>query len=291
MGATVLAVLLALVTACADGLHRRRRPRPASRRRRRRPEVVDLTFGVWGTDEEVAAYQDVVDVYDEETDEVEVEIKTYATHDELLAALKGGEVPDVFLVEPRRPGLPARRSASPSRSASLLDERDVEFGDDYSRAALEAFSFDRDLQCMPYGISPMVVYYNTDLVDFERWPSAGSTCPTSTTSARKLRWTPRRVPGGRGVREPAAPGNDRPLRPADPRRAVAVHPLRWRRHLRRRRRAHARWPSPPTTAAPPWRRCCRSCATRGSPSPPTGWPGSPPLRRGSSAGKLGMIVG
>ena len=52
--------------------------------------VVDLEFGVWGTDEEVAAYRDVVEVYDEETDEVEVEVTTYPTHRALIEAIEQG---------------------------------------------------------------------------------------------------------------------------------------------------------------------------------------------------------
>mgnify|MGYP003338914149 CR=1 FL=1 len=34
----------------------------------------------------------------------------------------------------------------------LLDERNVDFGDGYSRDAIEGFSADRKLQCMPYAV-------------------------------------------------------------------------------------------------------------------------------------------
>lgn len=130
-------------------------------------EVVELSFGVWGTEEEIAAYQDVVDVYDEETDEVTIDLQAFGTHEELLDAVDAGAVPDVFMVE--RNDLSSLLDLGVTQPiGERLDERDVQFGDDYSRAALEAYSFDRDLQCMPYGISPYVVYYNTDLVDFER---------------------------------------------------------------------------------------------------------------------------
>jgi multiple sugar transport system substrate-binding protein len=59
----------------------------------------------------------------------------------------------------------------------LLDERGVDFGDAYSRAALEAFSSDNRLQCMPYGVSPQVVYYNEALVDFDRMALRGLDVP------------------------------------------------------------------------------------------------------------------
>ena len=149
--------------------------------------MVDLEFGVWGTEEEVAAYRDVVEVYDEETDEVNVELTTYATHRELIEAIKQGDVPDVFLAD--RADLAYLLDEDVSQPiGERLDERDVDFGDDYSRAALEAFSFDRDLQCMPYGISPLVVYYNTALVDFELMAERGLEVPNLDPDAR-LRWS------------------------------------------------------------------------------------------------------
>jgi len=150
-------------------------------------EVVQLQYGVWGTEEEVAAYRDVVEVYDEETDEVEIELKTYATHREMIDAIQQGDVPDVFLVD--RADLAYLMDEDVSQPiGERLDERDVDFGDDYSRAALEAFSFDRDLQCMPYGISPLVVYYNTALVDFDLMAERGLEVPNLDPDAR-LRWS------------------------------------------------------------------------------------------------------
>jgi multiple sugar transport system substrate-binding protein len=149
--------------------------------------VVDLTFGVWGTDEEVAAYQDVVDVYDAETDEVDIEVRSYPTREEMLAALKAGDVPDVFLID--RGDLAYLLDEGLTQPiGERLDERDVDFGDDYSRAALEAFSFDRELQCMPYGVSPEVVYYNRNLVDFDRMAERELDVPNLDPEV-KLRWS------------------------------------------------------------------------------------------------------
>ena len=118
---------------------------------------------------------------------------------------------------------------------SLLDERGVDFGDDYSRDALQAFSADDRLQCMPYGISPMVIFYNKDLVDFDRMEARGLDVPEAEEGGR-LTWTfdqfaaaadfatrPRR--GTRGVY--VAPT----LRGAGP-----VHLLRRRPDVRRRDR-------------------------------------------------------
>ena len=63
-------------------------------------------------------------------------------HDELDAALDGGQVPDVFLVtRGDLADLAEQKLNSPI--GDLLDERGVDFGDGYSRHALEAFASDR----------------------------------------------------------------------------------------------------------------------------------------------------
>jgi len=137
---------------------------------------VNLTFGVWGSDPEIEAYQGVVDAYNAATDEASVKIKPYPTHDDLAAALDGGEVPDIFLVS-RGDMADLQEKELNQPIGDLLDERDVDFGDGYSRPALEAFASDRELQCMPYGISPMVIYYNKDLVDFDAMAERGLDVP------------------------------------------------------------------------------------------------------------------
>ena len=172
-----LALLLALVTAAAvAGCTSDDDPGPTQPT----SKVVTkakVTFGVWGAEPEIQAYQDVVDAYNAEHDEVSVKIKAYATHDELYAALRTGQVPDVYLVN--RGDLADLREQDLNRPiGDLLDERDVDFGDGYSRPALEAFASDRALQCMPYGISPMVVYYNKALVDFPAMEERGLDVPS-----------------------------------------------------------------------------------------------------------------
>jgi multiple sugar transport system substrate-binding protein len=185
-----LAVLLVLVTAAAvAGCTDDDDPRPP----RQTTAVVtktNLTFGVWGTDPEIQAYQDVVDTYNAETDEASVKIKAYASHDELYAALQSGQVPDVYLVN--RGDLSDLREQKLNRPiGDLLDERDVDFGDGYSRTALEAFAGDLDLQCMPYGITPMVVYYNKALVDFPAMEERGLNTPTvdDENPEKKVAWS------------------------------------------------------------------------------------------------------
>jgi multiple sugar transport system substrate-binding protein len=164
-------VLGAAVAGCTDDDPGPDQPEPST------PVAkVSLTFGVWGTKPEVEAYQGVVDNWNAYHPESQVKIKAYATHDDLLAALQAGQVPDVYQVS--RADLPVLGDQELNRPiGDLLDERNVDFGDGYSRPALEAFSSDRKLQCMPYGISPMVIYYNPKLVDFEAMAERGLDAP------------------------------------------------------------------------------------------------------------------
>jgi multiple sugar transport system substrate-binding protein len=149
-----------------------------------------LTLGVWGGEKEIEAYQGVVDTYNAYHDEATVKIKSYPTHEDLMAALSGGKAPDVFLTA--REDLAALESNKLNQPiGGLLDDRGVDFGDGYSRPALEAFSQDRQLQCMPYGISPMVIYYNPALVDFQAMAEKGIDVPTIDYEdlSKKPTWT------------------------------------------------------------------------------------------------------
>jgi multiple sugar transport system substrate-binding protein len=173
----VVPFVLALATAVA-GCNGDDEPRPTRPTSTSAAARVDLTLGVWGSDKEIEAYQEVVDHYNATNDDgTTVRIKSYPTHEELRAALDSDKVPDVFLVD--RDDLADLRDNKLNQPiGDLLDERDVDFGDSYSRPALEAFSSDRQLQCMPYGVSPMVIYYNPALVDFQAMADRGLDVPT-----------------------------------------------------------------------------------------------------------------
>ncbi len=169
-----LALLLAAAVAGCNGDDDD--PDPGSPSTTRATSKVNLTFGVWGSKKETDAYQAVVDTYNAYDDEAAVKLKAYGTHDDLTAALDSGHVPDVFLVS--RSDLADLRERKLNQPiGNLLDDRNVDFGDGYSRPALEAFAGDRELQCMPYGVSPMVIYYNTKLVDWEAMAEKGLDVP------------------------------------------------------------------------------------------------------------------
>jgi multiple sugar transport system substrate-binding protein len=137
----------------------------------------DLTFGVYGAKHELSAFSSTVDVWNSGDRDGEVSMTSWPDHAAFRAAIEAGDdVPDVFLVS-RGDLTWLQREGLTQPVDELLDERGVDFGDVYSRDALEAFSADDRLQCMPYGVSPMVIYYNRQLVDLERMRTRGIDVP------------------------------------------------------------------------------------------------------------------
>ena len=141
-------------------------------------DPVQLSFMTYGPEEETAAFESTVKTFNETHDGVEV--KLHAVEDEAAAlkALRAGVNPDVFLL-PRRNLAEIARDERNQPIDELLDSRGVDFGDYYKRDSLQAFSLDDRLQCMPYGVSPMVMYYNTNLIDFESMREQGLPAPAS----------------------------------------------------------------------------------------------------------------
>lgn len=141
------------------------------------PEPAVVSFGVWGTEAEIAAYQRVVDAYNADTVLTEAELESWPTADAMLAEIETGAAdPDVFLLP--REELGRTVAARHNRPVlELLDARGVSLGDHYSRTALAAFTSRDAQQCMPYTSSPMVIYYNTGLIDFEQLDEQGLPVP------------------------------------------------------------------------------------------------------------------
>lgn len=143
-----------------------------------------LTFGVFGPEAEIAAYQSLVAVYNSLGDGVEVSVESYPSREAFVGTMRETrEAPDVFLASGRDLAwLEAQQVLQPVDS--LLIERGVDFGDRYSRDAVLAFSAESRLQCMPVGISPMVIYYNSELVDFDQMAARELPVPDE----RRLSW-------------------------------------------------------------------------------------------------------
>ena len=171
-----LVALIALVPVAAGCTGGSSEPEPGPTKRPTEKPVV-LTFGVYGPDEALAAFRSTVTVWNATTDGPEVKLRTWETRDRMRAALESGvPVPDVFMA-PRADLRWLLENGYTQPVDELLDERGVNFGDGYSRDAIQAFSVDDRLQCMPYAVSPMVIYYNKALVNFERMRNRGLEAP------------------------------------------------------------------------------------------------------------------
>ncbi|RYC10430.1 extracellular solute-binding protein [Nocardioides zhouii] len=147
-----------------------------------------IVFGAYGSDEEVAAFQSVVDSFNATSATRQVTLKSWPDHESALADVLAGDAPDAFLTS--RIDLGQLVDAEALQPVSLLlDERGVDFGDRFSRDAVDAFAMDDELQCMAYSVSPMVVYYNTDLVDFDKMERRQYDVPTADENGVRDRWT------------------------------------------------------------------------------------------------------
>ncbi len=199
------AVLAAtLLAACDSGS-----PSPPRRTRRTRCRP-RLTLGVYGADEEVAApHRRRVDVFNGTYRRRRGRSSQTWTHRETLIAAMEAE-----RGRPRRvPGLPRRPRLAPGAGADPAGRRRCSTSAASTSATTtratrsQAFSADDRLQCMPYGISPMVIFYNNDLVDFDRMEAARPRRARPTRTGAQLDLRPVRR-GGR-LRDPARAGAPR----------------------------------------------------------------------------------
>ncbi len=127
-------------------------------------QSASLTLGVYGPEGGLAAYDDLAGAFEETRPGVEVEVERFDDAESVVAAVAGDDAPDVFLMDhDHLPGLVEEELVQPVDE--LLAARNLDFGDGYQRGGLTAFAADASLQCMPHDVSPLVVYYNEDLVD------------------------------------------------------------------------------------------------------------------------------
>lgn len=127
-----------------------------------------LTFGVVGTKDEVDAYRQMASLFAPLNRRVTVVVKAWPNDTVMMAAIRadlnaGKKPPDVFLAS-RRDLLWLNQQQVIQPIDQLLDDRGVDFGDDYPRSTLTSFGLDNRLDCLPYGVEPSVIYYNKRLV-------------------------------------------------------------------------------------------------------------------------------
>ncbi|UFN46362.1 ABC transporter substrate-binding protein [Nocardioides okcheonensis] len=182
-------IVAAATAACSGEDEPRPQPtQPSTQSGKPSEKPRQITFGAYGSKEEVAAFQSVVDSFNAASSTREVTLKSWPDHESALEDVLAGNAPDAFLTS--RIDLDQLVEAQAIKPVSLLlDERGVDFGDRFSRDAVDAFAMDSELQCMAYSVSPMVVYYNTDLVDFDKMERRDYDVPTANSEGVRERWT------------------------------------------------------------------------------------------------------
>ncbi|HET7430472.1 MAG TPA: extracellular solute-binding protein [Nocardioides sp.] len=127
-----------------------------------------LTFGVVGTTDEVDQYRQMAALFAPLNRQVTVQVQSWPDDAAMMAALRAGaKVPDVLLASRRDLSwLSQHQEVQPVDG--FLDDRGFDFGDEYPRSALTAFSGDNRLECLPYGVAPSVIFYNKALVKLGR---------------------------------------------------------------------------------------------------------------------------
>lgn len=167
---------------------------------------VTVTFGVYGPKAVTDAYKQLAADYTVAHPRVKVSVHVYPNHEEAMAAVRSsagaGQPSDLFLID--HEDLAGLSDAKALRRVDdLLAQREVDFGDGYTRNGLEAFSSDAALRCMPQSVSPLVVYYNPKLIELDKIRDPGANPVTqeggwSLDDFRRAAAQPRR-PGVRGL--------------------------------------------------------------------------------------------
>lgn len=161
-----------------------------------------LTFGVIGSAGEIDQYRTLAETYAPPERKVTVNVEGWPNDAAMLDAFRNGErVPDVFLANRRHLAyLSQHQLVQPVDQ--LLDDRGFDFGDEYPRSSLTAFSTDNRLECLPYGVQPAVIFYNKRLVKFGRitndppTPGQGWTIEQFAAAGR---WAVKHQPGIAGI--------------------------------------------------------------------------------------------
>jgi len=131
---------------------------------------VSIEFQLRAEPEEAAVYEAVVEAYEQEHLEVDIEMVPLSGDDHLTrltTAFASGEPPDVFLLNYREYAPFVQRGAIEPIGPLL----DVDLTT-YFPEPVAAFTISDTLQCMPQNVSSLVVYYNREL-----FAAAGVTIP------------------------------------------------------------------------------------------------------------------
>ena len=136
----------------------------------------DITLGLVGTKAQTSTFRNLADAFDYFTTDATVHVKVWPSEEAMLGDIEDGDVPDLFIAD-RDDVSTLGDDGVIQPVESYLASRNVDLGDAFSRTALESFSSDEHLWCMPFAATPQVVYYNTRLVDVAKMDAAGLPVP------------------------------------------------------------------------------------------------------------------
>lgn len=174
--------LAVVVTGCTASVEPDPAPSPSASPTSASPspaEPVTLRFGVPQDPVLRPAYAELARRFTETHPGVSVELERVGGLTSLASDL-AVDPPDVFVADSEQaPELVEAELVQPLDV--LMGERGIAFGDGYQRLGLEAFSAEQALQCMPYDVSPLVVFYNPGLVSFRKTVEPGEEPPTAET--------------------------------------------------------------------------------------------------------------
>jgi multiple sugar transport system substrate-binding protein len=125
----------------------------------------EVSLQLFGDAAELEVYRGLAAAYEKRTgNRVKlIEVADRQAHlQKLTTSFAGGSPPDAFLINYRNFGGYAGRKLLDPAGPRLRDSNSLG-PEDFYEEALEAFTVDGQLQCMPQNVSSLVVYYNRDL--------------------------------------------------------------------------------------------------------------------------------
>lgn len=150
-----------------------------------------VTFMVFGDPAEREAYQSLVDAFHRAHPDIRVEMthvpspRDYRTR--LTTEYAAGTPPDISLMNYRRFGAFAAKDLLEPLTSYLAQSDLIQAGD-FFPIAIDSFTWDGEIMCLPQNISSLVVYYNQDLFDAASlpYPADGWTWETFVDTAVAL---------------------------------------------------------------------------------------------------------
>ncbi len=128
----------------------------------------EISFMVFGDPAELAAYQNLVAAFEAEYTEIGISLRHIPSQAEyrrrLATDFSGGAPPDVMLLNYRRFATFAGNGGL-EPLGSYLGESSMIDEEDFFSVAIDSFSLDDRLWCIPQNVSSLVVYYNRDHFD------------------------------------------------------------------------------------------------------------------------------